>query len=322
MAKPILVLGASGFVGSRLTRCLLNSGHTVHAASRAPHQLRAMLSGARPVFADVDQLDSLRAAMHGVGAVYDLVHLMGGPDSAAFARRELQAAENLVTAAADAGVDRLIYLGGVAPHGTPSPHLRSRLQTGEILRSGPVPTLELRAGMIVGAQSASWRIVRDLAARLPVMILPRWLENRSQPVAIDDVIAALSFGLEAELPHSRWSDLPGPDILSSREILNIVARLRGTRPMTVGVPFMTPQMSSYWIAMVTRADPRLARLLVEGLKTDLLAEGPGLWSEMDDHAPMSFIQAATLALEEECDDLGRRTQLLEGIVRRVSRSAS
>src|SRR5262249_21309728 len=143
---------------------------------------------------------------------------------------------------------------------------------GRVLRSGRVPTLEVRAGMIVGCGSASWQIVRDLAARLPAMVLPRWLRSRSEPVAIDDVIIALASGARVPLPCSRSFDLPGPEIMSYRETLMRTAHLLGHKHMpVVDVPLLSPMLSSQWIRLVTMADWSVARSLVQGLTSDLLA---------------------------------------------------
>jgi uncharacterized protein YbjT (DUF2867 family) len=158
-----------------------------------------------------------------------------------------------------------VYLGATEPQGPPSEHLRSRLEVGRVLRAGGVLALELRAAMIVGNGSASWRIVRDLAARLPAMVLPRWLRTRSQPVAIDDVIA-LATGARLPLTRSASFDLPGPEILSYREVLVRTARLFGHRRLqVVDVPVLSPTLSSQWIRLITMADWAVARELVLGL---------------------------------------------------------
>src|SRR5690606_4808554 len=146
-----------------------------------------------------------------------------------YPEREARAAEAFARAAEWAGLSRMIYLGGMAPEGEPSRHLASRLRTGAVLRGSRVPTVELRASMIVGAGSASWRICRDLALRLPAMILPRWLASRTQPVAIADVVAALVAALELDVSHAADYDLPGPEILTIREVLERTARLAGMR---------------------------------------------------------------------------------------------
>ena len=319
MDGPILVMGATGFVGQHLVPNLVGQGLSVRCASRHPFAASRANPRLPWIFADVTQRPSLLRAMRGCSAVVYLVHRMA--DATDLEQEERAAAEVVAQVAEESGVGRIVYLGGVAPETSPSEHLKSRLITGDVLRGGAVPTLELRAGMIVGAQSASWRIVRDLALRLPLMILPRWLKNRSQPVAIDDVIAAISHGLTAEVPYRGWYDIPGPDILTSTEILMTIAALQGSRPLAVSVPLVTPRLSSYWIGLVTRADLAVARQLVDGLTSDLIALGPTFWSEMGDHTRLTFKEAAALALAAEKGQLPLSPTLLEEVVRRVSRPA-
>jgi uncharacterized protein YbjT (DUF2867 family) len=261
---------------------------------------------------DVGEPEGLLRAMDGCTAAYYLVHGMASARPG-WADDELRWAEDFAEAAGQAGIRRVVYLGGVAPRGVPSEHLRSRLETGEVLRTGPVPCLELRAGMIIGAGSASWTIVRDLAARLPAMVLPAWLAHRSEPVAVDDVVAALVAGLRVELPGSTWWDIPGPEALSGKQILLRVAAVMGRRPVLVDVPLVTPRLSSHWIRLVTRADHGLARELVEGLTSDLLATRPGYWAAAGLPAPIALEEAARRALAAEAGTLTRRGRLAEAL---------
>lgn len=220
----------------------------------------------------------------------------GGRD---FHRLEQRAARAFATAAAEAGLERIVFLGAPAPSGAPSEHLRSRLEVGELLRAGPVPALELRASMVIGHGSASWQIVRDLAVRLPVMVLPRWLASRTRPVALDDVIAALVAAADLPMTGSAWFDLPGPEVMSGRQILERVARVRGRRFVAVEVPFLSPRLSSLWLRLVTRTDFDLAWALVEGLTQDLLPHDDRFW-ELIGHARLvPFDEAARRALADE-----------------------
>ena len=190
-----------------------------------------------------------------------------------------------------------MYLGGVAPSGPPSEHLRSRLEVGEALRGGAVPALELRASMVVGAGSASWQIVRDLAARLPAMVLPRWLRSRTQPLAVDDAVAALVAGLALPLAGSAAFDLPGPQVLTGRAILEQTARVLGLRrPRVVEVPLLNPWLSSQWVRLVTRADWPVARELVLGLTSDLLARDDRYWAAIGRGRRVPFARAAAAAV--------------------------
>lgn len=249
--------------------------------------------------ADLTQADDVERALSGCRVAYYLVHSLGESTDGLFVR-ERDAAETFAAAAERAGVERIVYLGAIAPRGSPSEHLRSRLEVGRVLRGGRVSALELRAPMIVGYGSASWRIVRDLAARLPAMVLPRWLRSRSEPVGIDDVIVALATGARLPLTSSASFDLPGPEILSYREVLVRTARLLGHRRLrVVDVPVLSPRLSSQWIRLVTTADWSVSRELVLGLTQDLLARNDDYW-QVTAHPPLlSFAEAARQALDEE-----------------------
>ena len=196
---------------------------------------------------------------------------------------------------------RIVYLGAVAPQGSPaSAHLGSRLAVGEVLRTGSVKTIELRASMIVGYGSLSWLIVRDLAARLPLMVLPRWLKSRTQPVAIDDIVVALVRALDLPIETSTWFDVPGPEVLSGKEILEETSRAMGLKvPRMIEVPLLTPQLSSLWVRLVTRAKWSVAREVVVGLTDDLLARDDRFWTLINHSHRLKFSEAARIALEAE-----------------------
>ena len=249
--------------------------------------------------ADLNHADDAERALAGCRVAFYLVHSLGQNSGGLFVR-EQEAAETFAAAAERAGLERIVYLGAIEPRACPSEHLRSRLEVGRVLRVGRVPTLELRAPMIVGFGSASWRIVRDLAARLPAMVLPRWLKSRSEPVGIDDVIVALATGARLPLTGSASFDLPGPDLLSYREVLERTARLFGHRRLrVVDVPVLSPELSSQWIRLVTAADWAVSRELVLGLRQDLLARSDEYW-QITGHPPLlRFDQAARRALDEE-----------------------
>jgi uncharacterized protein YbjT (DUF2867 family) len=235
---------------------------------------------------------------------------------ARFVGRALVAAD----AATKVGLQRIAYLGGVAPRVHASEHLASRLEVGRILRAGDVPTIELRAAMIIGVGSASWQIVRDLALRLPVMVLPAWMSSRLSPIALDDVVQALIRALEIPVSTCTYFDIPGPDTLSAREILERIAALEGRVIPAISLPWLTPRLSALWLKLVTGADFALARELVFGLTEDLLAEDERYW-ELTGYRPrLSFDTAARRALEEErCQHRasGRFGVLEEAFVRRV-----
>jgi len=290
-----LVTGASGFIGRALIPALRARGFDVVATSR---QSRAAADGV--VWRSCDLLDpaSLPAAFAGARVAYYLVHSMGGADSN-FRELERRTAQAFVAAAAGAGVKRIVYLGGPAPPGTPSEHLRSRLEVGQILRDGPVRVVELRASMVIGQGSASWQIVRDLAVRLPVMVLPRWLASRTRPVALSDVVEALVSAADLNLEQSEWFDLPGPEVMNGQQILERIAALRGRVFLAIKVPFLSPRLSALWLRLITRTDFALARELVLGLEQDLLPKDERFWSLIDHTQLVAFDTAARHALESE-----------------------
>jgi uncharacterized protein YbjT (DUF2867 family) len=315
--QTVLLTGATGFVGSHAYAALVRAGFEVICATRKPEQARERHPDRVFRVFDVHDSRSVEHALAGVQAVVYLVHGMGqhtGGEHADYGERERSAAEGLVEAAARQGVRRIVYLGGMRPRGLISRHLASRLATGEILRAGAVPTLELQATMIVGGGSESFRIVRDLAARLPFMLLPRWLDSESEPVAIADVVAAICFGLTAPLTESTVFTLPGPERLSGKDILLRTARLLGQNPRVLRVPFVTPTLSSYWIRLVTRADPHIASELVQGLLSDIVADAPSIFARMPGHVRQGYDEAARIALAEEATELSVGARLLERLV--------
>jgi uncharacterized protein YbjT (DUF2867 family) len=313
-----LLTGATGFVGARLHPLLIARGTEVRCLTRDVRKARARFPDRRWVAGDVGDEGSVRQALKGCSAAYYLVHEMGAtPD---FGARESATATTFARAAGDAGLGRIIYLGGVLPSdAAPSEHLRSRADVGEILMRGPVPALELRASMIIGQGSLSFLIVRDLAARLPFMILPRWLDSRTEPVAIDDVLLALDRALDIPLVESRSFDLPGPEILSGREILMRTASALGLRePVCIRVPLLTPRLSSHWVRFVTRAEWKVAREIVVGLTTDLLARDRRYWELIGRQRLIGYDEAARQAVAEERKErpAGGAWGLMEGLMRR------
>lgn len=298
-ASRVLLTGATGFVGGYLYPELRRAGMAVRCLTRNAERARARRPECEWVEGDVCDPEAMRRALDGCEAAYYLVHGMseGHGD---FEQRELAAAEVFRTAAAVAGVGRIVYLGGLEPQGPPTPHLRSRLEVGECLRGGTVPTVELRASMIIGWGSLSWLIVRDLAARLPVMVLPSWLCSRTQPVAVDDVVTALVRSLELPIAGSVCFDLPGPDTMTGREILERTAELMGFRKAAMlQVPVLSPWLSSHWIRFVTRAEWSVARELVAGMAHDFLARDDGFWKRIGMAERTPFDEAVRRALARE-----------------------
>lgn len=298
MSRQILVTGATGFIGRALVRALVLRGENVIAASRNPRSRTAEASGVTWRQCDLLQPDSLERAMVGVDVAYYLVHSMGS-GQADYANIERRAAEAFVDAAARAEVKRIVYLGGPAPSGRPSEHLRSRLQVGEILRAGSVQTIELRASMVIGNGSTSWQIVRDLGMRLPFMVLPRWLKSRTRPVGIDDVVVALVSASTLVLQASTWFDVPGPEVMTGRQILERIGALRGRQILAIEIPFLTPRLSALWLKLVTRADFAVARELIMGLSEDLLPKDERFWQLIGHTELLPFDEAARRAVSNE-----------------------
>jgi uncharacterized protein YbjT (DUF2867 family) len=305
-----LVLGASGYVGTHLVPFLAARGVAVRAAARRVDALEARgWQDVEIVAADALDAASLDRALHGVTVAYYLVHSMAaGRD---FPRIDRQAAEVFRDAAARAGVQRIVYLGGLQPAGAASAHLASRGETGEILRQGPVPVTELRAGMIIGPGSAAFEVIRDLVFHLPGMITPRWVRSRSQPIALDDVLEYL-----ARLPGlpqvaGGIYDIGGPEILSYEDLMRQFGALVGRRPRILPVPVLTPRLSSYWLNLVTAVPTNVARALIEGLEHDVLAADAPIRALIP--LPLkSYRAAAQAAFAAEQEPAPRQTQATAG----------
>jgi uncharacterized protein YbjT (DUF2867 family) len=292
-SKTVLLTGATGFIGRHLDAALEATAWNVRRATR--NQNKASEPGW--VYLDVEREASIEPALQGCDAAVYLIHSIDASHD--YPEREARSAAAFREAAERTGVKRIVYLGGVAPAAQPSRHLQSRLYTGEILRAGNVSTIELRCGLVIGAGGSSWMMVRDLAARLPAMLLPRWLRFSSWPVWIEDVVIAVIRALDFELDGSAWFDLPGPERMTHADFLGRVAKSMGKDPRLVGVPVITPTLSSYWIALVTRADLALARELVQGLQSDLDPSGDVFWEILGDETPTAFQTAVYQALEDE-----------------------
>ena len=263
----VLVTGASGYVGGRLIPLLEQQSVTLRCLARNPDKLRASVKDSTQVVqGDVLDAASLNKALQGVHTAYYLVHLMSG--SKDFEKQDRQAAENFTAAARKAGVQRIIYLGGLGDDADPklSPHLRSRHEVGEILRASGVEALEFRASLVIGTGSLSFDLVKSLTDRLPVMLCPRWLVTPTQPIAVDDVLAYLLAARELPPGESRIFEIGGKDVTTYGGMIREYARQRGLRRWLISVPVLTPYLSSLWLALVTPAAFEVGRHLIEGLK--------------------------------------------------------
>ena len=291
----ILVTGATGFIGRHVVVALREAGHRVRCATRSHARARTSHPHLEWVELDLLRPETLGPALSGCDSAVFLVHAMGPDHTEDYPEQERAGAETFAAAAAKAGLSRIVYLGGVVPAAGASRHLLSRQRTGEILRAGPVETIELRAAMVIGAGSASWVMVRDLSRRLPAMVLPRWLRNTSFPIAIEDVVHGIVAALALPRDRSRVYELPGPERMTHREVLIRAAAAMGRRRLMVSVPILTPRLSSYWIALVTRTSLAMAKELVEGVRSNLEPTGESLWARLD-HQPMPIDEAIRRAL--------------------------
>jgi len=295
----VLVTGATGFVGRHLRVGLEARGYEVTCCARDVDRARNAEPLSHWVHFDVRDPESFKNAVAGCNVAFYLVHRLGTGEH--YPEEERRAAQLFAQAAAAAGVSRVVYLGGVAPSGKVSRHLASRLATGDVLRAGTVEVVELRAAMIVGKGSVSWQMVRDLARRLPAMLLPKWLLRHSWPVSIDDVTWALVEALSLpSLGKSVCYDLPGPERISHRDMLLRAARATGRpNPAMIGVPVLTPRLSSYWIGWVTTVETSIARELVEGLVSDLEPTESLFWALFPGRKPLALDVAMHFALADE-----------------------
>ncbi len=267
--RLMLVTGVTGYIGGRLVAKLLEQGYRLRCLVRDPSRLegRPWQSEVEIVAGDVLDAESLVPALEGISVAYYLIHsLAGGSD---FHERDMTAARNFSAAAEKCGVERIVFLGGLA---TTSPelseHLRSRQQSGDALRSTGVPVTEFRAGVIVGSGSLSFEMIRYLSERLPVMICPRWVYTRTQPIGIREVLEYLAAALEVPESTGRIIEIGGADVVTYGDMLKIYAEVRGLKRWLLQVPVLTPRLSSYWVNIVTPIPAVIARPLIEGLRNE------------------------------------------------------
>lgn len=274
--NTILVLGASGYVGGRLVPLLLEKGYKVRAGARNTKKLLCRKFSSHPDFeaVSVDVLDkeSLNKACQDCKAAYYLVHSMGPGSKGDFASKDRIAAQNMVSSAEKAGLCQIIYLGGLGDESPDlSHHLKSRLEVGEILKTGSVPVTFLKAAMILGAGSASFEVMRYLVERLPIMITPKWVHTQSQPIAISNVLGYLAGCLDNPRAMGQTFEIGGPDVLTYGRLFKIYTQEAGLPPrLIIPVPFLTPKLSSYWIHLVTPVPSGIAKPLAEGLRNTVI----------------------------------------------------
>ncbi|MGY5883887.1 NAD(P)H-binding protein [Modestobacter lacusdianchii] len=288
----VLVTGASGFVGSRLCTALEEAGHEVRAMTRHPDTYPG---AGTPVQGDVGDESSLRGALADCAAAYYLVHSL---DSADFQEKDAAAARSFARAAADAGVGRIVYLGGLGDDSDDlSPHLRSRRQVEHLLGETGVPVTVLRAGIVIGHGGVSWEMTRQLVAHLPAMITPRWVHTRTQPIAVADVVRYLVGVLEAPEAEGRVFEVGGPEVLEYLEMLTRLAEIQGRRMLIVPVPLLTPHLSSRWLSLVTDVDLQTGRSLIDSMTNEVVVRDDAIRAVVP-FEPMSYDDAVLTALGE------------------------
>ncbi len=288
----ILVTGASGAIGSRVVARLVEQGVDVVPAGRRPDELARRWPSLAPREVDVLRPDTLPDALDGVGTVYYLVHSME-PGEGSFDERDRVGARNLAEAAADAGVRRIVYLGGLGRDTDGlSEHLQSRQAIGRLLAGSNVPVLEFRAGVVIGLHSASFTMLRDLVSRLPLMVVPRWVRTLSQPIALDDVIGYLDAGRDAELPeHHTVVEIGGPDVLSYADMIKAYAEATHRRRILIPVPLLTPRLSSLWCGLTTSVPKEVAKPLIEGMSSEVILTSDRSARMFPGIEPLSFSEA-------------------------------
>lgn len=295
--RLILLTGATGFVGGRLLTALESAGHPVRCLTRNPQRLEPRIGPSTTAVAgDILDAESVRAAMEGVDTAYYLIHSLG--EGATFKQRDRQAAEIFGKAAKDAGVRRIIYLGGLGSGPDLSEHLASRHEVGRVLAESGVDTIEFRASIIIGSGSLSFEMIRALVGRLPIMVTPRWALRRAQPIAIEDVIAYLVQAVEAPIDGSRVFEIGGKDRASYVDIMQEYARQRGLSRYIVPVPVLTPHLSSLWLTLVTPLNSRVGRMLIDSIRNDTTVSDTSAL-EVFDVQPRTLSESIKRALANE-----------------------
>ncbi len=311
--RTVLLTGATGYVGGRLLVALEERGEWIRCLARRPEALAPRVRPPTTVVpGDVSDPHSLRSALDGADSAFYLVHAMDR--HAEFARRDREAAAHFGSAARAAGVRRIIYLGGLGRGPGLSLHLASRQEVGHVLAEAGVPTIELRASVIIGSGSLSFEMVRALVERLPVMVTPRWVNTRAQPIAIEDVIAYLLAALDAPDGTAGVIEIGGAEVVSYRDIMREYARQRGLRRWLIPVPVLTPTLSSRWLRLITPLHAAVGRALIDGVRNETVVTDDRAL-RLFDVRPVGLTEAIARALRKEdrafaetrwCDALGAR----------------
>jgi uncharacterized protein YbjT (DUF2867 family) len=298
----VLLTGATGYIGGRLLPLLERRGVRLRCMARRPENLRPRVADSTQVVkGDVIIPESLPLAFENVDTAYYLIHSMGSVRD--FQRDDRQGAANFAAAAKQAGVRKIIYLGGLGnPERALSEHLRSRQETGEALRASGIQVIEFRASVIIGSGSLSFELIRALVERLPIMICPKWVATPAQPIGIEDVLDYLLAALDLPEGKSRIFEIGGPERVSYGDIMREYARQRGMRRAMVPVPVLTPYLSSLWLGLVTPVHARIGRKLIEGLRSPTVVEDPSAL-EIFSIRPRRLSEVMAQALSNEDRDL-------------------
>ena len=300
-SQSVLLTGATGYVGGRLLPLLESQGFAVRCLVRQPENLLARAAPQTEVVCgNVLEPSSLKPAMAGIKTAFYLVHSMGSTGS--FEDQDRVAATNFAAAARDAGVKRIVYLGGLGDDAEDlSPHLRSRHEVGRLLKESGCQVIEFRASIVIGSGSLSFELVRALVQRLPVMICPKWVNVKAQPIAIEDLLAYLLAAVEWKETESRVFEIGGPDQVSYGEIMREWARQRGLKRWMISVPVLTPRLSSLWLGLVTPVYARVGRKLVDSLRNPTVVKDESALREFSIH-PRNLHEAIERAWKnEDCE---------------------
>jgi uncharacterized protein YbjT (DUF2867 family) len=289
---PVLVAGATGFVGRRLSRALTEASYDVRAMTRHPDTYEGAGVG---VYGDVHDAGTLPDALAGCRAAYYLVHSL---DSKDFERLDAEAATAFGTAAGEAGVEQIVYLGGLGSDSdTLSAHLRSRREVEQLLGRGGVPVTVLRAGIVIGSGGLSWEITRQLVDHLPAMVTPRWVSTRTQPIAVDDVVRYLVGVLGRQDAVGRVFEVGGPEVLEYATMMRRVARIKGRRLLLVPVPLLSPGLSARWLGLVTDVDRQAGRSLIDSMSNEVVVNDDSI-RRLLPFEPMGYDDAVRRALRD------------------------
>ncbi len=298
MSARTLVTGATGYIGGLLASQLSSEGVSIRVGGRRTTTLNERFPDLETAELDALDASTLPEALHGINTAYYLIHSME-PGTSDFAERDRTAARNFGEAAKGAGVRRVVYLGGLGDDSdTLSHHLSSRHETGRVLAEHGPPLIEFRAGIVIGAGSASFQMLRDLVHRLPAMVTPKWVDTRAQPIGVDDVITYLSAARDVSTDgHHLVVEIGGRDVLTYRELMKRFAMAGGRRPpIVVPVPVLTPRLSSLWCGLVTAVPAAVARPLIDGLKNEVVVRDDVATRLFPGVSPMTFDEAVKRAL--------------------------